>query len=691
VHFQDQASYNVLAGNFIGTDRTGMSELGNWTGIGWYGGVHDNQIGTNGTDLDSAGERNLISGNLNALGPDGFDGQPASTHNLIAGNYIGTDANGNPGAADSHGRTLLGNGKYLDYVYSVVDNSKTYINGYVGGGIDVDIESAGDTIGGTDPALANVIAYNNAPGVAIQQSYGIQPAPSGITIRGNSIHDNLGLGIDLGGYYNYNVPNNDGDHPDGVTLNDSSGHTGPNNFQDFPVLTSVISSSTNTWITGTFSEAAEPNTTITLDFYANASKDASGYGQGQTWLGSSTVTTTATGNASFTVNLAVSNLAGEWITATATAPNAGTPGYGNTSEFCADVQAASLIVLNATANGALSLSSTATINVPGSVVVDSSSKTALTESGSASIKAASIDVVGGVSTSGTATLSPAPTTGVAVVPDPLASLAAPSTTGLTNYGAVNYSSGTHTLNPGTYTSIAASGTATSVTLNPGIYILEGGGLSISGTAVVSGNGVMLYNTSSKYPGSGGSYGSIALSGGTLNLTAATTGSYAGVVIFQDRSNTKSLKLSGSALVEGTGNIVYVPDALVSLSNSANLQGALVVGTLSMSGNSNPSSGSPARQLAGLAGPISLTAALDLGATWDATAAQTARLLPGAEALSAAGAWPDAGQGAFAQLTFVEAVPSGARQHPQPAWLGLAGASPVAQTDAVDYLFANIGS
>jgi hypothetical protein len=652
----------VVAGNFIGTDRTGTVAIANWGGIAPFG-TTGALIGTSGAGQYAADQRNVISGNKYAYASGGG----SDTGTTIAGNYIGPAVSGvSPLTGSYNGNSYTGNAS---------------------GGMGAFGTSC--TIGGTNPAMANVIAWNGGVGVWVAF------AASGIRIEGNSILDNslntgfnstnynpgnFALGIDVGGSYSLV----DGSHPDGVTLNDSQGHIGPNNFQNFPVLTSVISSSTNTCITGTFSEAAEPNTAVTLDFYANASKDPSGYGQGQTWLGSTTVMTDATGYAPFTADLAVTSVAGQWISATATDP------AGNTSEFCADVQAASLIVLNATANWALSLSGSSSINVAGSVLVDSSSKTALTESGSASIKAANIDVVGGVSTSGSATLSPAPTTGVAVVPDPLASLATPSTSGVTNYGAANYGSGAHTLNPGMYTSITASGAA-SLTLNAGVYIIEGGGLTISGSAVVSGTGVMLYNTNSNYPSSGGSFGSISISGsGTLNLTAPTTGTYAGVVLFQDRSNTQKMTLSGSAFVEGTSNIAYIPDALVSLSNLANLQGALVVGTLSLSGSSDPSSGSPVSRRAGLADPTPLLAAFDPEAAWDGTARPSERLLPGAASQSPAAAWRHTGQGLSARPFIVEGASAGASQRFEPAWLRLAGTNPEAPADALDYLFATLG-
>ncbi len=87
----------------------------------------------------------------------------------------------------------------------------------------------------------------------------------------------------------------------------------------------------------------------------------------------------------------------------------------------------SIIVLDPTAGGALNLSGSASINIAGGVYVDSSASSALSASSCASIKAAVIDVHGGVQKSGSPSFSPTPVTGAVVVADPLASLPLPST------------------------------------------------------------------------------------------------------------------------------------------------------------------------------------------------------------------------------------------------------------------------
>ena len=154
----------------------------------------------------------------------------------------------------------------------------------------------------------------------------------------------------------------------------------------------------------------------------------------------------------------------------------------------------------------------------GGVYVDSSSSSAISASGNASVTASVIDVHGGVQKSGNATFSPKPITGAAVVSDPLASLASPSTSGVTNYGSESVSGNSSaTIKPGIYSQISVSGNG-SLTMNSGLYIIEGGGFSVSGNGNVKGSGVTIFNAGSNYPGTGGSYGGITISGnGSFNL------------------------------------------------------------------------------------------------------------------------------------------------------------------------------
>jgi hypothetical protein len=132
-------------------------------------------------------------------------------------------------------------------------------------------------------------------------------------LRGNAIYANNGLGIDLGS--------------DGVSANDSGdADSGPNGLQNYPILSAAASTVAATTITSTLN--SKPNASFWIDFYASSACDASGYGEGQIYLGSYTVTTEASGNVSFSAGLPVTFMDGYQITATATGSD-----KGSTSEF----------------------------------------------------------------------------------------------------------------------------------------------------------------------------------------------------------------------------------------------------------------------------------------------------------------------------------------------------------------------
>ena len=245
----------------------------------------------------------------------------------------------------------------------------------------------------------------------------------------------------------------------------------------------------------------------------------------------------------------------------------------------------SIIILDPKAGGALSLSGNSTIALAGGVFVDSSSSSALSAGGNATVEASVIDVAGGVQKSGNVSFSPAPVTRAATLADPLSGLgqSLPSTSGLTNFGSESLSGNSSaTIRPGIYSQISVSGNA-KLTLTSGLYIIEGGGFSVSGNASVTGSAVTIFNAGSKYPTTGGTYGSISLSGnGNITLSRPTTGTYAGVVIFQPADNTKGLSISGNAS-SVTGEI-YAPAAQLSESGNGQMSATIVVDTMTMSGN-----------------------------------------------------------------------------------------------------------
>ena len=240
---------------------------------------------------------------------------------------------------------------------------------------------------------------------------------------------------------------------------------------------------------------------------------------------------------------------------------------------------ASIYVLDATAGGALNLSGNASINIAGNVVVDSNTSSAILATGNARVTAGQVLVVGGVSKSGNASVTKTGTPGA--MGDPLAGLTAPTYSG-SPISEILSGNSTATINPGVYSQITVSGNA-SLTMKAGVYIIEGGGFTESGNASIKGSGVTIYNTSN----SGGSYGSITLSGNG-SLSAATSGTYAGLLIFQDRNNPRALTLSGN-VVQGMAGTIYAQKAQLVESGNVQLGStsnpvSIVVDTLMLSGN-----------------------------------------------------------------------------------------------------------
>ncbi|MCP4374907.1 MAG: hypothetical protein GY794_01800, partial [bacterium] len=167
-------------------------------------------------------------------------------------------------------------------------------------------------IGGTEAGEGNLIAHN-VEGVAVFSGTSINNS-----ILGNTIHTNSYFGIDL---VPYDVNNND--------VNDAD--TGPNNLQNFPVITAAATAGSQIEISGTL-DTDGLNQDYRIEFFASGTPHAKGYGEAERYLGFATVTTDGSGDASFTSTIAGLVYAGEAITATATVDNGG-GSYGDTSEF----------------------------------------------------------------------------------------------------------------------------------------------------------------------------------------------------------------------------------------------------------------------------------------------------------------------------------------------------------------------
>jgi hypothetical protein len=105
-------------------------------------------------------------------------------------------------------------------------------------------------------------------------------------------------------------------------------------------------------------------------------------------------------------------------------------------------------------------------------------------------------------------------------------------------------------------------------MTTGVYVIAGGGVIVSGGSTLTGAGVMIYNAGSNYNGgSGSSFGSVNLSSGSFSLTPMTSGTDAGIAIFQSRDNTQSIIISGAVMANLGGGAVYAPAAVMNISGS----------------------------------------------------------------------------------------------------------------------------
>lgn len=378
----DAGTGDVIQGNRIGTNAAGTAALGNG-----HGGIlltpTANNITIGGT---AAGAGNLISGNTYA----GIEVNGSSSV-MIEGNRIGTDAAGtvalgnglnagNPpsfhtdgiyldavtdvtigGTAAGAGNVIAANGgdgifaqggdKAIDNI--AIEGNRIGTNatgtaalGNSGNGVTLQ-SSTGVTVGGTAAGAGNLISGNGGPGVFLSQSSfntiednqigtdaagtgALGNAGAGVEVYGNSfgnailsnaIFANGALGIDLGG--------------DGVTLNGSEGGAGnANAYLPYPVLTAVQANASGTTVQGTYNNYLNNSQPYTLQFFASTAGDPSGYGQGQFFLGSVTLTTDNRGRAAFSVTLSPAPPGATIVSATAT------DSAGDTSEFSKDLAAA---------------------------------------------------------------------------------------------------------------------------------------------------------------------------------------------------------------------------------------------------------------------------------------------------------------------------------------------------------------
>ena len=333
IGFWQDADSNTVQGNYVGLGADGSTALSNRFGLTFQNTANTNQIGGSGAD-----EGNVISGNATAIYMTGS----GVTDNVVEGNLIGTNSDGtaeigssgnsiniNNGASDNRiggiaaGNVIAGSGgdaitiwgsgttgNEVQGNYIGTDVSGTMSWGSANAGVAVSGFATDNRIGGVLVGEGNVIAYNDGDGVRITDSNTIRN-----TIRGNSIYGNVGMGIELGS--------------DGPTTNDGGaaddGDTGPNDLTNTMDLHTVTTNGSFINFTGFYDGLVSQ--TLDIDFYANSGRNATGYSQGERFVGSTTLTVGATGYYQFNGGMAGVVNEGEWVTIVIT------DAAGNSSEF----------------------------------------------------------------------------------------------------------------------------------------------------------------------------------------------------------------------------------------------------------------------------------------------------------------------------------------------------------------------
>ncbi len=328
----------LIDGNFIGIMADGTTS----------GGVNNSDYGvkisaaSNTVGGTIAARRNLIAGHgVYDVGVEGVDS------NSIVGNLIGTDISGTlarqantgvlisgPAGGTASSNTITKNVISAGTGIKLWSASLTTVSGNtIGiavGGAPLGITGGVSILTTTLPGMGNNISANGIANSVVNDGINVYGNIGGNRLDANWIWNNAGLGINL--------------RPVGeaiftVTPNDApaslDADTGPNGLQNFPVIASATVNGGGVDIVFTLDSAA--STSYAISAYANDACDASGYGEGQYFAGTSPAfSTDANGHLANTLSygaMPTGWAVGKFVTMLAhdTAAN-------NTSEFSACVQ-----------------------------------------------------------------------------------------------------------------------------------------------------------------------------------------------------------------------------------------------------------------------------------------------------------------------------------------------------------------
>jgi hypothetical protein len=188
-----------------------------------------------------------------------------------------------------------------------------------------------------------------------------------------------------------------------------------------------------------------------------------------------------------------------------------------------------------------------------------------TSGGDLDVTAGSVGVVGEATNNGGGGVTPTPITGIAPLGDPLATLTPPTVGTPITFRPDNIIPGS------TYKSISINNGT--VNFPAGTYIVNGD-MTISGNSTVTGTGVTFYITNG---------GDLTINGNTnVQLSAPTSGSYEGILFYQDPNDTSSARINGTnnSFFQGA---LYFPNALLDFGGTGSTFNSDAAYTLIVSG------------------------------------------------------------------------------------------------------------
>ncbi|GEM_PF-1202026 len=201
----------------------------------------------------------------------------------------------------------------------------------------------------------------------------------------------------------------------------------------------------------------------------------------------------------------------------------------------------------------LTVSGNANINLSCGAAINSSA----TCSGNGFFKATSIGIADSVSTQDNCSFIPSPNTGISAVADPfsyLGSQPACSGGGIFIPGVSG---------PGSYCGGIRLTGNTTLTLQPGIYNLGSGGLTITGNVNINGTGVTFITS-----------GPINISSNvTATLSAPTSGSYEGILFWSTSTGGSSITGNSNSTFDGT---FYFPNSSLSYTGNSSNSGYTII-------------------------------------------------------------------------------------------------------------------